>query len=271
MGIGAFCPHSAQCGTCEHIHAAFIASKRISCHKSTHPARSDSSRGSSSHPAGAALAPGVAARIAPVVPSSSASGSGPSAGIEGGQPSRHLLRLLKECGLLHMATQFHAEGVTAADLATASPDWLKAWFPEIKAGPAKRLLYLVVNSVEQATASQQGQTPSAVTASIQAHGSGVVVPHHALTSTSAMSAQPCQQLSDNKDLAPGTAATAHDAPVYEQCAEGLEGVDEQQCEPPPCAMPGWLVNYNTGVAHPTDDGTTPSFVFLIIMYGSANC
>ena len=78
---------------------------------------------SSQHPGGA-----------PVLPSTRHHG-------HGGQPlDRNLSHALDACSLAHMKESFRNEAVTYEDLVRATPEWLRTWFPEIRAGPASRLL-----------------------------------------------------------------------------------------------------------------------------------
>ena len=55
---------------------------------------------------------------------------------------RHVTVLLKHFGWKRLAKPFHAEGVSLADASNGSPEWMKASFPEIRAGPASRLLQI---------------------------------------------------------------------------------------------------------------------------------
>ena len=55
---------------------------------------------------------------------------------------RRVARLLAECCLGHWADSFKAEGVMLEDLAAGDAAWLKAYFPQLPAGPSRRLLAL---------------------------------------------------------------------------------------------------------------------------------
>ena len=62
---------------------------------------------------------------------------------------RRVLAVLLQADLMHFQQAFGLEGVTLEDLATGTPQWLKAFFPDIRAGPAARLLQSARDYIEE--------------------------------------------------------------------------------------------------------------------------
>ena len=145
-----FCRDAATHGTCEHTHAALLAAKLLSRQVANKQAR----RGKKHtvlRSATAARYPILTSPHPPVAAASAASEHGDtSAHTEA--LDKHLAHALDACCLSQMKETFRAEGVTFADLLGATPAWLKAWFPMLRAGPAKRLLdYAAANSAVRST------------------------------------------------------------------------------------------------------------------------
>ena len=174
---------------------------------------------------------------------------------------QHLEQLLQACGLAHMAPRFQTEHVGIDDLATASPLWLKTYFPEIQSGPAKRLLDGAIiwcgvgtsmSTDSRRTGSIAGRDAAEMDGTTTGCRAGADKPAadtraETLADTQAMQPNRGAEVSASSSCEPLTVVPRD---VASGSATGIISQMEQQRT--------WLLNTLTGVAHPSADGVTPS-------------
>lgn len=231
------CVVFATHGTCEHVHAALLDLKALGRRVAEQPARTN--QGMQAEPTSPApiLVPGR-----PHVPSV-ASTPRRSYAPETPLCDRRVGRLLDQCGLGHLREAFRLEGVTLEDLSsdTATPQWLKAYFPMIQAGPARRLLEMARGHHQDSP--EDGHPTSRFHVPLDEAGP-LEMPHVD---------EPLVQSDEEGFVQEPT--VAGDALLGDE-----RGAPEQLEQQESCSStgPGWWWNPWKGVAHPTNDGKTLS-------------
>ena len=225
-----FCTTAVIGGVCEHQHLALLAKGLFSSTKAKMPA--PRTRAQLPEPTSPApmLVPGR------VVPSPKPCAAGKALEVMTPHGDRRLNRLLERCSLSHFKEMFRLQGTTLEDIAAWSqdpngPQWFKAYFPDTPAGAAFRLMRMA--SAHHQDSPEDKPLPATQT-------SGAAVPEMPVE-------EPPFHQSDSDQGTDGH-SEGEDSNV------GDGGV----LLAPPSPPARWFLNKDTGVAHPTKDGVSPS-------------
>lgn len=151
---------------------------------------------------------------------------------------RRVNRLLERCGLMHFKDMFRLQGATLEDIAAWSrdpngPQWFKAYFPDIPAAAAWRLMKM---------ASEHHQDS----------------PEDNPQATNRRHAEPISVVVEMPDADPPFHQSDEEREEGATDEEREEGATDHEELPEPPVQ--WLLNRDTGCAHPTLDGVSPSCV-----------
>ena len=221
----AWCPVAITCGACEHQQVDYLA-RHPDARATAHMPKRQKKQPDDIDPASPApvrlRGPRGTDAGAPASPGPPRRPCCPAT------PARdkRVGRLLDKAGLSHFRDAFRREGVTLEVLgeAGAGPTgimWLKAYFPDIPAAAGLKLL--------QAAATHHQDSPEDKSADDR--GKSAPTPRR-------------EDVGEEVDLDAG------DVPSDAASVSGSEAGEGEQRQ--------WLVNMQTGIAHPTDDGVTPS-------------